>query len=72
VIIDHIYEDSPAEKEGLRNGDEIIRIDGKIASDLGLPQVRRMLSQAGKEVEIIVDRKGEILSFLLRLRSLIE
>lgn len=72
MIIDHIYEDSPAEKEGLRNGDEIIRIDGKIASDLGLPQVRRMLSQAGKEVEIIVDRKGEILSFLLRLRSLIE
>jgi predicted aspartyl protease len=72
VIVVHVYESSPAHQEGLMAGDEIVRINGEIASQLGLPQVRRMLSQAGKEVEIVVDRKGETRSCLLKLRPLIE
>lgn len=71
VIVDYVYEKSPADQEGLKAGDEIVRIDGKIASQLGLPQVRRILSQAGKEVEVVVDRKGERRSCLLKLRPLI-
>jgi len=72
VIVDYVSEGSPAHEEGLKAGDEIVRIDGKIASQLGLPQVRIMLSQAGKEVEIVVDRKGETRSCLLKLRPLIQ
>lgn len=72
VIVVHVYESSPAHKEGLKAGDEIVRINEEIASQLGLPKVRRMLSQAGKEVEIVVDQKGETRSYLLKLRPLIK
>ncbi len=72
VIVDYIYTDSPAEESGMKVDDEIIRIDGVSASDLQLPQIRSMLSQDGEKVEILVDRKGELDSYLLRLRPLIE
>ena len=72
VIIDHVYAGSPANEAGLKVGDEIVQIDGASASYFQLPQIRSMLSQDGKEVELLVDRKGELQSHLFRLRALIE
>ncbi|HEY69849.1 MAG TPA: PDZ domain-containing protein [Anaerolineae bacterium] len=71
VIVDHVYETSPAEEAGLRVGDEILQIDGQSASDLQLMQIRSMLRQDGREVEILVSREGDQTNFLLRLRPLI-
>ncbi len=71
VIVDHVYEASPAEEAGLRVGDEIVQIDGVSASDLQLLQIRSILSQDGQEVEILVNREGEQHSYLLSLRPLI-
>jgi carboxyl-terminal processing protease len=72
VIVDHVHMGSPAEEAGLKVGDEIIQIDGASASDLQLPQIRSMLSQDGEDVKILVDRNGEMYSYILRLRALIE
>ncbi len=72
VIIDHVYVGSPAHEAGLKVGDEIVQIDGTSTSYLQLPQIRSMLSQDGKNVEILVDRKGELQSHLFRLQPLIE
>jgi S1-C subfamily serine protease len=72
AIIDHVYAGSPAEEAGLEVGDEIVQINGANVSDFQLPQIRSMLSQDGEEVEIVVDRKGELHSYLLRLQALIE
>ena len=72
VIVDHVYVGSPAYEVGMQVNDEIVQIDGASASYFQLPQIRSMLSQDGKEVEILVDRKGELHSYLLRLRPLIE
>lgn len=72
VIIDHVYVGSPAHEAGLKVGDEIVQIDGTSTSYLQLPQIRSMLSQDGKDVEILVDRKGELQSHLFRLQPLIE
>jgi hypothetical protein len=69
VIVDHVYQASPAQEAGLRVGDEIIQIDGQSASDLQLRQIRSMLNQDGQEVEILVSREVEQTSYLLRLRS---
>ena len=71
VIVEHVYTASPAEESGLRVGDEIIWVGGGRASDLQLPQIRSRLNQDGQEIEILVNREGEIYTFLLKLRPLI-
>jgi len=72
VIVDHVYTGSPAHEAGLKVGDEIVQINGTSASDFQLPQIRSMLSQDGEEIEILIDRTGELRSYSLRLQALIE
>jgi hypothetical protein len=72
VIIDHVYAGSPAEEAGLEVDDEIVQINGANVSDFQLPQIRSMLSQDGEEVEILIDREGELRSYTLKLQALIE
>jgi len=72
VIVDHVYAGSPAEEAGLEVGDEIVQINGANVSDFQLPQIRSMLSQDGEEVEILIDREGELCSYTLKLQALIE
>lgn len=72
VIVDHVYVGSPAYEVGMQVNDEIVQIDGTSTSYFQLPQIRSILSQDSKEVEIIVARKGELHSYVLKLRPLIE
>jgi len=41
-------------------------------SDFQLPQIRSMLSQDGEEIEILIDREGELHNYLLILQPLIK
>jgi hypothetical protein len=72
VIIGHIYAGSPAHEAGLEVGDEIVQINGANVSDFELPQIRSMLSQGGEEIEILIDREGELHNYLFILQPLIE
>jgi len=72
VIVDHVYAGSPAHEAGLEVGDEIVQINGANVSDFQLPQIRSMLSQDGEEIEILIDREGELRSYTLKLQPLIE
>ncbi|MGB5925919.1 MAG: aspartyl protease family protein [Dehalococcoidia bacterium] len=72
VIIDHVYSGSPAEEAGLEFGDEIVQINGANVSAFQLPQIRSMLSQNGEEIEILIDRKGELHNNLFILQPLME
>jgi hypothetical protein len=72
VIIDHVYAGSPAEEAGLKVGDEILQINGTSASDFQLQQIRSMLRRDGEEIEILIDRKGELHNYLFILQPLIE
>jgi hypothetical protein len=72
VIIDHVYGGSPAHEAGLDVGDEIVQINGANVSDFQLPQIRSMLSQDGEEIEILIDREGELHNYIFILQPLIE
>lgn len=51
----------PAERSGLRPGDEIVMIDGVYVRDLPSAQVReRLRGAAGSAVELTVVRGGEV------------
>jgi S1-C subfamily serine protease len=71
VIIDHVYAGSPAREAGLQVGDEIVQINGANVSDFQLPQIRSMLSQDGEEIEILINREGELCNYLFTLQPLI-
>jgi hypothetical protein len=72
VIIDHVYAGSPAHEAGLEVGDEIVQINRANVSDSQLPQTRSMLNQDGEEIEILIDRKGELSNHIFILQPLIE
>jgi predicted aspartyl protease len=68
-VIDRLEENSPAADAGLKEGDEIISINGKMASQLRLSEILKVLQKgAGKEVKIFVRRGHELFytSFVLR------
>jgi hypothetical protein len=72
VVIDHVYAGSPGEEAGLEVGDEILQINGANVSAFQLPQIKSMLSQDGEEIEILIDREGELHGYTLKLQALIE
>jgi predicted aspartyl protease len=72
VIIDHVYAGSPGEEAGLKVGDEIVQINAANISDFQLPQIKSMFSQDGQEIEILIDREGELHDYLFTLQPLIE
>jgi len=56
----------PAEKVGMRSGDRILEVDGKVIAGVKFPQdsmVRRMKGPAGTKVNILVGRGQEHINF---------
>mgnify|MGYP001052313408 CR=1 FL=1 len=52
-------EGSPANKAGIQAGDKIIKIDGKVAADMTLPEaVKSIRGEKGTEVTLTIMREG--------------
>jgi carboxyl-terminal processing protease len=53
-------EGAPAEKAGLRAGDKIVKIDGKMTSDMGIEDAVNLIrGQKGTEVVLTIFRNGD-------------
>ncbi len=60
VVIVDPYKNYPAHRAGLKAGDEVISIDGKIVGGLKSEDISHLLKgQPGTELEIVIRRKGE-------------
>ena len=63
VTITKVYEKTPAEKAGLKEGDSIISANGTLAIDEDLEAfVQHIRGGKGTEVELVVNRDGEELT----------
>ncbi|HUQ33030.1 MAG TPA: aspartyl protease family protein [Pyrinomonadaceae bacterium] len=70
-IVHRIVENSPASEVGLREGDQIISINGQNATSLTLYQLKQMFGQEGKEYILGVKRGRKIQQVKIKMRRLI-
>lgn len=69
--ISQVLENSPASESGLRLGDLIVSIDGKLASDFTLDQLSQMFKREGRSYLLTINRGAETLRIQIKLRRLI-
>jgi len=63
---------SPAYKVGILPGDIILQINGKPAYSFKLQEIIHMFSvKDGKQIRLLVDRDGEVLSYSFRLEKML-
>lgn len=68
VTITELYQEQPADKAGLRVGDQIIAVDGNDAKGKSIEEVNRILQGfPGTEVELTIRRPGESGDFEINL-----
>jgi hypothetical protein len=69
--VDRVKESSPAAEAGLLAGDIIAAIDGRLAGELSLDQVKQMFRRDGKEYACEIKRGDQLLKVKLKTRRLI-
>jgi hypothetical protein len=66
-----VMKDSPAAQAGLREGDVLVAIDGRLAEELNLADVRELLKQKGKRCRLTIQRGDETLEVSLKLKRMV-
>ena len=71
-IINHVIESSPASSAGLLEGDQLLFIDDHAAADLNVSDIYKLLQRGdGKNLDLLVKRKGDIFFTRLTLKRMI-
>ena len=70
-FIKNVIERSPASRAGLRNGDEIISIDGVVANKLDPAVIRDYFRAEGARLKLVIKRGSKLKYTEIKLKSLI-
>ncbi|RLD23445.1 MAG: hypothetical protein DRI71_05310 [Bacteroidetes bacterium] len=67
-FIKNVVDRSPADKAGLRNGDEVISINGNLVENISSEEVRQAFLANGDKIEIVIkrNRKFKYTEFILK------
>ncbi len=67
-----IYKEGPAYKAGIRNGDRLLKMNGRSAKYLDLDKVDKLLSKkVGKKIKLLIQRGEETIKVQFRLEKLL-
>jgi hypothetical protein len=67
--VDMVLPDSPAATAGIRAGDRLVAIDGRLPRTLTPVQLRGLLSRSGTVCDLYLDRGGQVLELRLELEA---
>jgi membrane-associated protease RseP (regulator of RpoE activity) len=71
ILIKDVRAGTPAAAAGLREGDVVVSIDGRPASEFDLDKLSKMFRQGGKEYLLTVRRDDQVISARLRLKRIV-
>ena len=71
VLAHKVYEDSPAQKAGIAQNAELIKVNGKDISEYTLPALRSLLLKSNTNVELVVIQDGKEKKVMLDLLQMI-
>jgi C-terminal processing protease CtpA/Prc len=72
-IIKQVIENTPASEVGLKEKDELIKINGKPASNYTLSEITKLLKgNAGERIDLVIKRGRKKMEFSLILREYIK
>ena len=64
VSVTHIYDNSPAQEAGLKEGDKIVKVDDIEATSMELSElVTNIRGEEGTTVHLVIEREGEVSEF---------
>ena len=67
VLVTNVFEDSPAEKAGLKSGDVILMVDNQKTQSTGQLRSRIGMKTVGEEVKVTILRDGDIEDYLIEV-----
>lgn len=72
-FVKDVIEHSPATRAGLRNGDELVAVDGKVVENLNHSEVRGYFEKVGekRKIELVIRRGSKLKYTEIRLKELI-
>lgn len=71
LLIHRVHENSPASLSGIKVDDELLSIDGKEVSSMKLPDIRKLLSESGKQVQLTLKSGNQQRNVSLALDQII-
>lgn len=71
VLVHRVYADSPAKVAGIKKDAEVLKVNGRDVSEYTLPELREILEEVNKNVELTLWQMGEEKTFTLDLSALI-
>ena len=71
IAVEYVVPHSPAERAGIRVGDELLLMDGHAVGDAGLSDVRRALRVNGALRRLVLRRDADTIRVTLQLRRLL-
>lgn len=63
-----LIDNSPAATAGLKEGDEIVKIDGRSSSEFTQEELKKFLIQEGKNIILTIRRNSDLLSVTFKLK----
>lgn len=71
LLVHRVHENSPASLAGIKVDDELLSIDGKEVSSMKLPDIRKLLSESGKQVRLTLKSGNQQRNVSLALDQII-
>ncbi len=65
ILVNIVYEGSPAGKAGIVTGDLIVTVSGKDVLSVGYDKAVELISQASPKVSVVISRSGEKIAYEL-------
>jgi hypothetical protein len=70
IIIGDVAKDSPAEAAGLKEGDIVVAVNKNFSQNL--QQYKTTIQATGQRLQLIVQRDGELIQFILKVKSILK